>query len=157
MKNVIYIIAIFFWVLSMISKSKRQKQQAEDRKKARDINKPIPNRPQSALQKPAREVPKVFQQRERTETAIDYESAYSSGDYQSEVKSEEPAALPEVAKEYIFRSSVKVSSIGLESSEEKEAYDKDKALIPSLSLGNDTIRQYIIGAEILGKPKALRK
>jgi hypothetical protein len=48
-------------------------------------------------------------------------------------------------------------SLGTESAEEKDAYNKDIAIIPRLSLTSGGIKQYIIASEILGKPKALRR
>jgi len=157
MKNIVYVIVIFFWILSMISKSKRQKQQAAERERIQNLNKGLGKRPETELKKTALfsdDVTGVFTKQEKKEAATDYESAYASSDYTDGLKS---TPLTEDTVSHYRKNYGMASSLGTESSEEKEAYDKDKQVIPSLSLGNAAIKQYIIAAEILGKPKAMRK
>ena len=160
MKNIVYLIVIIFWILSMISKAKRQKQQAVERERIKNLNKRVGQQTETEPKKAARfsdDVPGVFTEQEVQNPATDYESAYATIDYAPEETMKpsifnEPKTVSQFQKNYGM-----TNSLGTESSEEKEAYDKDKVIIPSLSLGNSAIKQYIIAAEILGKPKALRR
>ena len=164
MRNVIFIIAIFFWILNMIAKSKKKQQQAAEREKIATLNKRVKQRSETApkettpRQRVPAEVQALFEERKVQIPATDYELAYASTDYISEEKKPEAKILTEPKGVSQFKKNYGMkSSLGTESSEEKEAYDKDKAIIPKLSLTSGGIKQYIIAAEILGKPKALRK
>ena len=164
MRNIIFIIAIFFWILNMISKSKKKQQQAVERQKIAALNKPVKERVETEpdirkpLQKTPEEVRALFAERKVQAPATDYELAYASSDYVTEEKKPEPVVSYEPKTVSQFRKNYGMkSSLGTESSEEKEAYDKDKAVIPQLSLTSGGIKQYIVAAEILGKPKALRR
>ena len=164
MRNVIFIIAIFFWILNMIAKSKKKQQQALERKKLGELNKRVKQRIETdpEIQKPRQKTPEevraLFARRQVQASTTDYELAYASTDYVTEEKkpesviSDEPKTVSQFRKNYGMK-----SSLGTESSEEKEAYDKDIAIIPRLSLTSGGIKQYIVAAEILGKPKALRR
>jgi hypothetical protein len=164
MKNVVFIIAIFFWLWNLIAKSKRKQQQIAQRKTMADVNARVRQRPETAPKEAAprprmpAEVEALFQERKAQAPATDYELAYASTDYAPDEKKVEPKAsrieaepLSHYRKNYGM-----TKSLGTESAEEKEAYDKDVAVIPKLSLTSGGIRQYIVAAEILGKPKALR-
>jgi hypothetical protein len=161
MKNIVYVIVIFFWILSMISKSKRQKQQAAERERIKNLNKLMRERPEIEQKKAVRisdEVAGVFTKQESQQPATDYESAYESTNYAPEEKTAEPSSYTEEKTISQFRrNSGMKKTLGTESPEEKEAYDKDKVIIPRFSLSNAAIKQYVIAAEILGKPKALKR
>lgn len=168
MRNIIFIIAIFFWILNLIAKNKKKQQQAAERERIAGLNKRVKQRIETepkaktpnkrtpdeilalfqALQKPAPSV-----------SATDYESAYASSDYAPEVKKiESPFVSSESGPVSHFRKNYGMTeSLGTESAEEKDAYNKDIAIIPRLSLTSGGIKQYIIASEILGKPKALRR
>jgi hypothetical protein len=157
MKNIVYVIVIFFWILSMISKSKRQKQQAAERERIPNLNKRVGNRMETEPKKAARfsdEVTGVFTKQEKKETATDYESAYASSDYTDAQKS---APVTEDTGSHYRKNYGMTSSLGTESSEEKDAYNKEQKVIPKFSFGDNSIKQYVIASEILGKPKALRR
>ncbi len=167
MKNFIYIIVIFFWILSLYSKSKKKQQQVAERKNIDALNKRVSERPETEKIIPApkkrtpEEILGLFESRQNqapVEAATDYELAYASNDYAAdkekirEATSNEHEPVSHFKKNYGM-----VKSLGTESAEEKDAYDKDIAIIPRLSLTNGGIKQYIIASEILGKPKALRR
>ena len=161
MKNIIYIIVIFFWILSMISKSKRQKQQAAERERIQNLNKRPGKRTETAP-KPAAlfsdEVSGVFSKQNNQGPVTDYESAYTSSDYTVDTPDRLTSApFNEDTVSHYRKNYGMASSLGTESFEEKEAYDKDKPVIPKFTLGDNLMKQYVIAAEILGKPKALRK
>jgi len=166
MKNIVYIIAIILWVLSLISKSKKKQQQTLDRERMRTLNKRVAQRTdasakivQRSSDAPAMFFPDATPQQPET----DYESAYASDDY--------AADKPDGLKSAPLNSTANVedsaslyrkyygspSSLGTESPEEKEAYDKEKQVIPKFTFGDASIKQYVIASEILGKPKALRR
>src|SRR4051812_30551461 len=88
MKNIVYVIVIFFWILSMISKSKRQKQQAAERERIKNLNKRTGERPKTEPKKGARfsdDIAGVFTNTE-SQQPTDYESAYASNDYAEKLK-----------------------------------------------------------------------
>ncbi len=145
----------------MISKSKKQKQHAKERERIKNLNTRIGQRTEivSRIRKPdPEEVAALFQERQNQSPATDYELAYASNDYASDKRSEDTLTESEHQEVSHFKRNIGMaSSLGTESSEEKEAYDKDTVNLPKLSLDNASIKQYIIASEILGKPKALRK
>src|ERR1051325_5680388 len=87
MKNLVYVIAIIFWILSMISKSRKQKQQAAERERMKNLNKRITQRTETEpkFRKPDPEtIATLFQERQNQAPVTDYELAYASGDYNSQ-------------------------------------------------------------------------
>ncbi|MDP4219308.1 MAG: hypothetical protein Q8916_06160 [Bacteroidota bacterium] len=165
MRNVIFIIAIFFWILNMIAKSKRRQKQTTERERIVELNKRVGQRTETdgSRSRKSQQLPREIQALLATRKAplpeaTDYELAYASNDYAvEEKKAELPLTEVELEPASHFRKNIgMIESLGTESAEEKEAYDKDKRVIPSLELTAPAIRQYVIGAEILGKPKALR-
>jgi hypothetical protein len=167
MKNIVYVIAIIFWILSMISKSRKKQQQTAERQRAQNLSKRFVKRQETAPKAAARfsdDVVGVFQ-KPIPEPVTDYESAYASSDYtealveRTSVRSEGLKSLaPKEDNVSHYRKNYGMaSSLGTESSEEKEAYDKEKKVIPKFTFGDSAIKQYIIASEILGKPKALRR
>ena len=163
MRNIIFIIAIIFWILNLITKNKRKQQQAAERERIRVMNKRVQKRTETDVVRPKLRLPDdiqtLFEEPKYQAPATDYESAYASGDYIAEEKKSEDI-FTESEHEGVshFKKNYGMAqSLGTESAEEKEAYDKDIAIIPRLSLTSGGIKQYIVAAEILGKPKALRK
>ncbi|MEP7233885.1 MAG: hypothetical protein ABI778_01195 [Ignavibacteriota bacterium] len=169
MRNIIFFIAIFFWILNLIAKNKKKQQQTLERKQLSDLNTRVKRRvetePELRTQRQlsTAELRSRAAKRETPISTTDYELAYASNDY-----AVEPEKIESVPEEVIvFQEHDPVShfkknygmgkSLGTESAEEKEAYDKDVAIIPRLSLTSGGIKQYIVAAEILGKPKALRR
>jgi hypothetical protein len=162
MKNIIFIIAILFSILNMISKSKKKQQQVAERIRKR--NEQIKTPGGTGLQ-PIKRLPEEILLLSQTTqglapAATDYESAYASDDYAADKKKAEEVIqtkaepLSHYQKNYGMDNSY---TIGSESAEEKEAYNKDVKLVPSLVLTNSAIKQYIVASEIFGKPKALRR
>ena len=165
MKNIVFIIAIIFWILNLISKSKKKQTQSVERERIAALNKRVNQRPEKEpkISTPQKRLPQevrpLFAERQVQTPATDYELAYASTDYGPDEKKTEPSTffegnepLSHFKKNYGMK-----KSLGTESAEEKEAYDKDKVIIPQLSLTAGGIKQYIIASEILGKPKALRR
>jgi hypothetical protein len=160
MKNFIYVIVIFFWILSLISKSKKQKQQTAERERIKQMNKRIGQRPEAEplKRKSSEDIRALFADRQSQTPPTNYEQAYASGDYREETKTEALESEDEHEPVSHFKKNYGMTaSLGTESSEEKEAYDKDQTIIAKLSLDNASIKQYVIASEILGKPKALRR
>jgi hypothetical protein len=165
MRNIIFIIAIIFWILNMIAKSKKKQQQAAERQRIGALNKRVKQRIETEPKEtpPRKRIPAqvqaLIQERKTQAPATDYELAYASTDYApDEKKTETKKIISEAEPLSHYRKNYGMTkSLGTESAEEKEAYDKDKVIIPRLSLTSGGIKQYIIAAEILGKPKALRK
>ena len=169
MKNIVYIIVIIFWILSLYSKSKKKQQIAAERKNIDALNKRVSQRTETEKISPApkkrtpEEILGLFQARQNqapVEAATDYELAYASNDYAQDEK-KNPDGLKSVplkrdTASHYEKNYGMAKSLGTESAEEKEAYDKDIAIIPRLSLTSGGIKQYIIASEILGKPRALR-
>jgi len=163
MRNIIFIIAIFFWVLNLIAKNKRKKEQASVRLDA--LNKRVVQRPEvdpetsAPKKRTPEEVRALFAERKVQASATDYELAYASSDYVTEVKQPESniVFVEHEPVSHFKKNYGMAKSLGTESAEEKDAYDKDIAILPQLSLTNGGIKQYIIASEILGKPKALRR
>ncbi|MEI8133785.1 MAG: hypothetical protein WCH46_01760 [bacterium] len=161
MKNYFFLIVIFFWVVSMISKSKRKRDDKAEIARIRALNNRVERRvivePTGPQALDEEQIRSVFAERQNQAPPIDYELAYNSTDYEKDnpeaaVTEDEHEPVSHFKKNYGM-----VSSLGTESSEEKEAYDKEKKIIPNFSLGDGTMKQYIVAAEILGKPKALRR
>ena len=167
MRNIVIIIAIFFWILNMISKNKRRQQQATERGRITEMNKRVLARvekdiepePPTYNRRSAEEVAALFSERQVEAPATDYELAYASSDYAAPEKNTESSSVTSEHEpvSHFKRNVGMVKSLGTESVEEKEAYDKDIPVIPRLSLTTGGIKQYIVASEILGKPKALRK
>ncbi|MFI5264970.1 MAG: hypothetical protein ACHQM6_10685 [Candidatus Kapaibacterium sp.] len=168
MKNIVYVIAIIFWILSMIAKSRKKQQQVAERERARNLTKRVGKRKETAPKKAplfSDDVTGVFTKQASQEPKTDYESAYASSDYteaiveRTSVRSDGLLSAPitEDSTSHYRKNYGMASSLGTESSEEKEAYDKDKKVIPKFTFGDSAIKQYIIASEILGKPKALRR
>jgi hypothetical protein len=164
MKNIVYFIVIFFWILSMVSKSKRQKQQAQEREQA--LKNPLRQQQTRRKISPPENSSTIFSERisalseGQKDTPDDYESPYASSSYME--KPTEKAETGETESEHEpvshFQKNYGMkATLGTESSEEKDAYDKDLQVAQSLSFSNNSIKQYFIASEILGKPKALRK
>src|SRR5437764_11763530 len=131
MKNVIYIIVIFFWILSMISKSKRQKQQAAEREKMRQTN----NAPKQPRERSTLQIPEEVRAALQIPEATDYESAYASSDYRAEEKPPDLQQYSEAETPSSFQKNYGMGlTLGTESSEEKQAYDKEEKNIPRLAL-----------------------
>ena len=161
MKNIIFVIAIFFWILNLISKSKRKQQAAAQKQTIKKLNERVEKR--VVKEAAPEEVFALFRDRPNQAPeaiATDYESAYQSNDYSPTVKSTEAfqrrrvgKAIPESEKNVGLDKSY---TLGSETAEEKEAYNKDEKIFASLLLTNKTIKQYIVASEIFGKPKALR-
>lgn len=151
----------------MISKNKKKQQQAAERRNISEMNKRVLGRiekniePQQSTynRRSADDIDALFNERQIQAPATDYELAYASNDYASpEKNTESSSVLSEHEPVSHFKKNVgMVKSLGTESAEEKEAYDKDIPVIPRLSLTSGGIKQYIVAAEILGKPKALRR
>jgi hypothetical protein len=157
MKNIVYIIAIILWFLSMLSKSRKKQQQVADLERLQNQNKRVGKQQQTEPKKASRisaDLAGVFTKQEKKETATDYESAYASSDYTDVLKK---VPLPEDAGSHYRKNYGMASSLGTESSEEKDAYNKEQKIIPKFTFGDSSIKQYIIASEILGKPKALRR
>lgn len=168
MRNIVIIIAIFFWILNAISKNKKKQQQALERKRISDMNGRVLKRTETEPYEPeqptynkrsAEEVATLFSERQVQAPATDYELAYASNDYASPEKNTESSSVTSEHEpvSHFKRNVGMVKSLGTESAEEKEAYDKDIPVIPRLSLTTGGIKQYIVASEILGKPKALRR
>ena len=168
MRNIVIIIAIFFWILNMISKSKKKQQQVLERKRISDLNKRVIERTETQEYEPeqstynrrsAEEIATLFSERQVQAPATDYELAYASNDYAIAEKSVESSSVVTEHEpvSHFQKNYGMVKSLGTESAEEKDAYDKDIPVIPRLSLTSGGIKQYIVASEILGKPKALRR
>ena len=169
MRNIIFIIAIFFWILNLISKNKKKQEIAASRKKITDLNDRVkqPAEEDRDIRTPRKKTPEevraLFAERQVRPpvqiSATDYELAYASTDYVTEQKTiEQPLVTSEHEGVSHFKKNIgMIKSLGTESAEEKEAYNKDVEIIPRLSLTSGGIKQYIVAAEILGKPKALRR
>ena len=166
MRNIVIIIAIFFWILNLISKNKKKQQQAAERRNIVRVNEAREaahrNRAKrncAAQTYPCRSIDALFQERQTQAPATDYELAYASKDYAASEKNTESSSVTAEHEpvSHFKRNYGMTASLGTESAEEKEAYDKDIPVIPRLSLTSGGIKQYIIAAEILGKPKALRR
>ncbi len=163
MRNAIFIIAIIFWVLNLIAKNKRKQQKAAERVDVLNVR--VKKRPEIEPEvavprkRSPEEVRALFAERQVQAPATDYELAYASTDYAPDViKSEKTLVFAEHEPVSHFKKNYGMTkSLGTESAEEKDAYDKDVTIIPRLSLTGGAIKQYIIASEILGKPKALRR
>ena len=98
MRNIVIIIAIFFWILNLISKSKKKQQQDLERKRIADLNKRVLGRIETEEYEPeqptynkrsAEEIATLFSERQVQAPATDYELAYASNDYSAPEKTVE--------------------------------------------------------------------
>lgn len=167
MRNIVIIIAIFFWILNLISKNKKKQQQAAERRNISEMNKRVLGRIEKEREprqptfnrRSEDDIDALFNEQLFQAPATDYELAYASKDYAASEKNTESSSVTAEHEpvSHFKRNYGMTASLGTESAEEKEAYDKDIPVIPRLSLTSGGIKQYIVASEILGKPKALRR